>query len=86
MQATMALDIPGPDEPIPCTLTTKAVAFLDQQDRYAAENSALVASGEMSAAIDDGPGEYEWECTWCGSVFFGTAPEDATCEVCRDDA
>jgi hypothetical protein len=76
---------------VPYTLTPKAAAYLGQQDSYAAEVAALVDSGEITAApADDGPGEFEWECIWCGSVFFGTpllgtVPDDQTCDACRDD-
>lgn len=87
---TVTDDMPGLNEPVPYTLTPKAVARLDQEDRYAAEIAELDGNGEVSAPVDDGPGEYEWECIWCGSVFFGTpllgtAPDDQTCDACRDE-
>jgi hypothetical protein len=82
---TIVHDIPGLDEPVPYTLTPKAHAFFGREEHYtrlyAAELAALAAGDE-----DQGPGEYEWECTWCGSVWFGTAPDDQTCDACREDS
>jgi hypothetical protein len=67
----------GPDQPIPFSLTSKALAALD--------------SGTTATAMDCGCGPDDcaacagsgWACLRCGDAFFGTAPDDGLCPPCR---
>jgi rubrerythrin len=85
---TAMIDTARPDEPVPYTLTAKAVAYLDRMTRAA---GTAVIDGALSletalagAAIPDCLGE--WACRRCGFAFFGTPADDELCPDCRDDS
>ena len=70
LTADLAAD---PCQPIPFTLTAKALAALDQDssDGWRADNAPAPTGLE------------EWGCERCGAARLGTAPEDGLCPACR---
>ncbi len=71
MQTAITPGAPGPDTPVPYTLTAKAHAYLDR---------AAPARVDEPAAVDDTAG---WCCGRCGSAWFGPVPGDGLCGPCR---
>jgi hypothetical protein len=62
------------DEPVPYTLTPKALAFLDLTPHPVTQFGVLGSSS-------DG-----WACGRCGFAWFGPVPDDGQCRNCRDSA
>lgn len=86
MQTALIPDEPGPDEPIPYTLTPKAEAFLDLVDLAARHASVAVVDGALylrpalvESVID---GVAAWACSQCGAAWFGPLPDDGLCPDC----
>jgi hypothetical protein len=71
---------PGPDDPIPFTLTPKAHATLD--------TDGPVMDCGCSCGYDDctACAGYGWACLRCGLAFFGTPPEHGLCGPCHASA
>jgi hypothetical protein len=69
--------VPGPDQPIPFSLTPKALAALDAGTTAAALDCAC-GSEDCPACAGSG-----WACARCGDAFFGAAPDDGLCPPCR---
>jgi hypothetical protein len=63
-----------PDEPVPFTLTPKALAFLGRTAPGRHEGTAII----------DGPDG--WACGRCGFAWFGPVPDDGLCRNCRDSS
>ena len=84
---TTMTDTARPDEPVPYTLTAKAVAYLDRMTHAAGtaviDGTLCLESALAGAAIPDCLGE--WGCRRCGFAFFGTPADDELCPDCRDD-
>lgn len=64
-----------PDEPVPLTLTPKALAFLDLTPHPVTQFGAI--------AYDNSEG---WACGRCGFAWFGPVPDDGLCRNCRDNS